>query len=164
MKRLPANQAAFPRGASPTVRWFERSGLRARPLMGLLLYIAIGGITFVVDAGSFMLLLSGGVFRPIAASIAFAIGLGCHFSLNKYFNFRNFSRRTEAQVRTYLVVAGVCWLSTAIIIEILAGMVGVRPLVAKCAAVGFNIPLGFFGHKYLTFSEGIRAALPARRR
>jgi len=38
-------------------------------------------------------------------------------------------------------------------------MLGMTPLVGKLIAVAVNIPLGFLGHRYLTFGTGIKGAL-----
>lgn len=126
-------------------------------------YIAIGGISFVVDVGLFLVLLALGLFRPLATSISFLSALTCHFLLNKYLNFRNFERAIKAQIRTYLIVAGFSMLLTVVIIEVLVGIFNAAPFIAKPVAIAVNIPVGYFGHKYLTFSKGIRRALKSIR-
>jgi len=121
------------------------------------LYLFIGGITFCVDMGTFLVLIYlFNLLRPLSSSIAFLLGLACHFSLNKYFNFKSFERVIYQQLRTYIFVVGINLLVTVIVIEILCGLLNILPFYAKCGAVAVNIPIGFLGHKYLTFSEGTR--------
>ena len=121
------------------------------------LYLFIGGITFCVDMGSFLVFIYlFKLLRPLSSSIAFLLGLACHFSLNKYFNFKSFERVIYQQLRTYIFVVGINLLVTVIVIEILCELLNILPFYAKCAAVAVNIPIGFLGHKYLTFGEGTR--------
>ena len=121
------------------------------------LYLFIGGITFCVDMGSFLVLIYlFELLRPLSSSIAFLLGLACHFSLNKYFNFKSFERVIYQQLRTYIFVVGINLLITVIVIEISCELLNIPPFYAKCAAVAVNIPIGFLGHKYLTFGEGTR--------
>lgn len=122
-------------------------------------YLLVGGLVFLADTSSFMGLLSLGIYRPLASSSAFIIGICCHFLLNRQFSFKNFGRRMRHQIRTYLIVSGICLLSTVGIIELLSGMFRITPLAAKMVAVVVNLPLGYLGHKHLTFGKGIRGTL-----
>ena len=36
---------------------------------------------------------------------------------------------------------------------------GAPPLLGKFVSIAFNVPIGFFGHRYLTFGRGISATL-----
>lgn len=121
----------------------------------LLRYLAIGGIVFVIDVGSFRLLIVAGVFLAIATTLSFTLAVCVHFTLNKYLNFRVHDRSVQAQASTYVVVAAVAWLVTLAIVEIGVRLGGLPPLASKLVAVAVNIPVGFFGHRYLTFGPGI---------
>ncbi len=121
------------------------------------LYVFLGGITFCVDMGSFLALIYlFKMIRPLSAIIAFLLGLVCHFSLNKYFNFKSFERLIYQQARTYVFVVAINLLVTVVVIEILCEFFHIPPFFAKCGAVAVNAPIGFLGHKYLTFGEGAR--------
>jgi putative flippase GtrA len=121
------------------------------------LYVLIGAITFCVDMGGFLTFIYVfKIYRPLSASMAFLLGLVCHFSLNRYINFKSFERLIHQQARTYIFVVVINLSVTVIVIEILCGFFHVPPFFAKCAAVAVNVPISFLGHKYLTFGKGTR--------
>jgi putative flippase GtrA len=122
-------------------------------------YLLIGGIVFVVDVGAFQLFLLTHLYVPLATTLSYGLAVVAHFTLNKFFNFKNFERSTLRQFRTYLLVVAVCWLITMLVIQIGINQLGLTPLQAKLIAVIVNIPIGFICHKYLTFGTGVRTKL-----
>jgi putative flippase GtrA len=119
-------------------------------------YASIGGFVQVVDIGLFRALVSARAVPEIAATVAGAIAMVVHFSLNKYVNFRNHDRPVYRQAGTYLAVGLVWWIVTLAIIATLTRIFGVPPLYAKLVAVAVNFPVGYVAHRYLTFGQGIR--------
>jgi putative flippase GtrA len=121
-------------------------------------YLSIGTFTFCVDVGSFALMLHARWPLTLVAALSYALGTVTHFTLNKYANFRAHDRPVRNQLVTYAIVVGTCG---AITIAIVDGgtLLGLPPLVAKVIAVAVNVPIGFLGHRYLTFGRGIFAAL-----
>jgi putative flippase GtrA len=117
-------------------------------------YLTIGGIVFCIDVGSFAGFLRLGIPLLVTTTIAYVLGITSHFTLNKYVNFRAHDRPVHSQAVTYAVVAFVCWLTTLGIVKG-AVLLGVPPLGGKLLAIAFNLPLGFFGHRHLTFGRGI---------
>jgi putative flippase GtrA len=122
-------------------------------------YLLIGGFVFCLDVGSFQALLKAALFRPLATTASFLIAISAHFTLNRFFNFRRFERSALAQARTYSVVAGVSLLLSIVIVEAGVRLLGLPPIVAKIIAVAVNVPVGFLGHRYLTFGAGIGVAV-----
>jgi putative flippase GtrA len=121
-------------------------------------YLTIGGFVFVIDIGSFAGFLRLGWPLMLVATVAYGLGICTHFTLNKYVNFRAHDRPLQHQAATYGMVAFLCWLTTLGIIKLAVGF-GVPPLAGKLIAVGANLPLGFLGHRYLTFGRGISATV-----
>lgn len=121
-------------------------------------YASIGGFVTCLDFGSFTLLLRAG--WPLLAVItgSWAIAVAAHFSLNKYVNFRAHDRPTHHQLVTYGIVAFTTWLTTTAIVKGAVAL-GASPLAGKAIAIVFNVPLGFFGHRHLTFGRGIVATV-----
>jgi putative flippase GtrA len=119
-------------------------------------YATIGGFVTCIDVGSFALFLHAG--WPLLAVITASWGLALvtHFSLNKYVNFRVHDRPTHHQAATYAVVAGTTWFTTTAIVKAAVAL-GAPPLLGKVVAIAFNVPIGFFGHRHLTFGRGIAA-------
>ena len=121
-------------------------------------YGSIGGFVTCIDVGSFVLFLRAG--WPLLAVITASLGLSlvAHFFLNKYVNFRAHDRPAHHQAVTYAIVAGTTWLTTTAIVKGAVAF-GAPPLLGKFLAIAFNVPIGFFGHRHLTFGRGIGATL-----
>jgi putative flippase GtrA len=117
-------------------------------------YATIGGIVLCIDVGTFAGLLRAGVALLLTTSIAYGLGIATHFTLNKYVNFRAHDRPVHSQAITYGIVAFICWLTTLGIVRSAVAL-GLPPLGGKLLAIAFNLPLGFLGHRYLTFGRGI---------
>lgn len=124
----------------------------------LALYAAIGSFVFVLDTGSFQLLMNAHVTLAVAATFAYVFGVCAHFTLNRTLNFRNFERSLQGQLSTYLVIVACCYCISLGVIEAGFRLLHLTPLAAKVLSVAVNIPIGYVGHRYLTFSGGIRAA------
>jgi putative flippase GtrA len=119
-------------------------------------YATIGGFVTCIDLGSFALFLRAGWPLLAVITASWAIAIVTHFSLNKYVNFRAHDRPTHHQAVTYAVVAGTTWFTTAAIVKGAVAL-GAPALLGKVVAVAFNVPIGFFGHRHLTFGRGIAA-------
>ena len=122
-------------------------------------YVAIGAFVFCVDVGTFQAFFRAGLILPVATSLSFGIAISAHFTLNRFLNFRNFERTITQQFGTYVIVAGV-----ALLIQnaaVLGGVhyLGLPPVLAKVFGIALNFPIGFFGHRYLTFGRGIAATI-----
>lgn len=121
-------------------------------------YASIGGFVTCIDVGSFVLFLRAGWPLLAVITASWGIALVTHFSLNKYVNFRAHDRPTHHQAATYALVAGTTWLTTTAIVKSAVAF-GAPPLLGKFVSIAFNVPIGFFGHRYLTFGRGISATL-----
>ena len=124
----------------------------------------IGGLAASADVATFQVLLWQGMFRPLATTVGFSIAVCIHFTLNKIWTFKSYQRPVAHQFRTYAVVMAVALLVTQIVIEGLVRGFHVQPIVAKLVAIVVQIPISFFGHRYLTFGVGLSATLRAYRR
>jgi putative flippase GtrA len=130
-----------------------------RTTMGLFgRYVAIGAAVFLVDVGTFQFLLGRGWNSVASVALSYAAGAVAHFLLNKYQNFRNFDRSGRRQVGTYIVLISLQWLLTIAIVSACAQF-GIAPIVARMTAILVNLPVGFVAHRYLTFGQGIGAAV-----
>jgi putative flippase GtrA len=128
-------------------------------------YLLIGGFVFIIDFKLYMALWNSYHILWLALAISQTVAFLIHFSLNRFLNFRSFDRSAREQFGTYLVVAAFCILVSqavgyAWLAVFGAGTHSIK--LAKCAAVGVNIPIGFIGHKKLTFGGGL--GVLARRR
>jgi putative flippase GtrA len=119
-------------------------------------YLIIGSTVFLIDVGSFQLLVREHTLLVVAVVISYVLGISTHFALNRYWNFRVFERSMARQARTYLVIALAQLPITIAIVEAGVHYAKLPPLEAKVLAVLINVPLSFVAHKYLTFGAGIR--------
>jgi putative flippase GtrA len=95
----------------------------------------------------------------VAVIVSYVLGVGVHFSLNKYWNFRDVQRTFVQQARTYVFVAAGQLITTLAIVEAGVHLARLSPLEAKILAVFINVPLFFLAHKHMTFGPGIRSTL-----
>lgn len=124
-------------------------------------YMVIGGFVFAIDYSLYKYLLFE-LHTALweAVTVSQTVALLIHFTLNKFLNFRAHDRSARDQFGTYLIVAGFCILVSQVVVYGWVALFGNSDLMlklAKCAAVGVNIPIGFLGHKKLTFGGGLRA-------
>jgi putative flippase GtrA len=124
----------------------------------LVRYLTIGGIASLMDLALLWAFLRAGIHLATAVTLAYAIPAVLHFSLNKFANFRIHTRETHRQALTYVAVTILCWLATIAIVEMGVVIFRLPPLVSKLFAIVINAPLGFLGHRYLTFGHGFGAA------
>lgn len=143
--------------SSPQPKLEAASRLDANTVRHFVVYLIIGAVVFVIDAGSFQLLVLARLVLPAAATASYLAGVLVHFTLNRWLNFRNFERGLHAQARTYAAIVFFQYLLTLAIIEGGVHLVNLSPLAAKIIAVAVNIPIGFIAHRYVTFAGGIVA-------
>ena len=138
-----------------------------RTLYFFLRYIAIGGVVFCVQVGSFKFMLEAVNLAPAlprasyllgAGTLSYGLALLCHFSLNRILNFRNFERSPLQQAQTYGVIVFFQWLLTLAVIQ-LGTACGLNPVYAVIASIAINLPIGFLSHRHLTFGPGILATV-----
>jgi putative flippase GtrA len=128
----------------------------------LLRYLAIGGFVFCLNYAALRALLHAHMSAWLASGVAFLVSLVAHFTLNRFLNFRNFQRTVVQQAGTYSAVAALCGVVQITVVP-LALKFGLSQLFALAIAVGLNVPIGFLGHRYLTFGHGIAGTIKRMR-
>lgn len=121
-------------------------------------YAVIGGFVTCIDFGTFALALRAGWPLLGVITISWAFAVTTHFLLNKFVNFRAHDRPTHHQLVTYGAVAFTTWLTTTAIVKGAVAF-GAPPLLGKVFSIAVNVPIGFLGHRYLTFGRGIVATV-----
>jgi putative flippase GtrA len=140
--------------------WFDRNRHANMTFLG---YAATGGLTQLIDLGSFATFVRLHLPVEIATTVAICIATATHFCLNKYVNFKNHERPVAQQFGTYLTVGAASLLLSVAIVSVLTRVLHVPPIVAKITATAINFPFNFLCHKYLTFAGGIRSFFALRR-
>jgi len=122
-------------------------------------YVLIGFLTLLTDY--LLLIFSVEILRLnviLAASISYVVSLLVHFNLNKYWNFKSFSRSYQRQIRTYLIASGFFYLINIAIIQS-ATILHFNYIVGKIIATGVLVSMTFMFNRYVTFRRGIRETL-----
>lgn len=124
-------------------------------------YYAVGALALGIDVTLFRGLIGASVPPVGAAALSYALAAGAHFLINRTWSFKAFDRSALSQARTYTAVLFVAWITTIAVVGFGTGVLHLSPLVSKALAIVVTLPMGFLGHRYLTFGAGVRAALRA---
>jgi putative flippase GtrA len=100
----------------------------------LVRFCVVGGTVAAVDFGTVWLLSH--ILQPLVAiSIAYFVGVTCHFLLNKFWVFQ--CRRSDygRQLMQYFTVVLSSWLTTVVIVHLCLSTITQNILIAKLFAV-----------------------------
>jgi putative flippase GtrA len=99
-------------------------------------YLCAGVTAFVVEFGSFLLLLHLGLHTIAANSISFILGLLTSFTINRIWTFsgKTYAKRMHHQLARYVTLALINLLLTNLIVQGLIHF-NVSPSAAKIAAM-----------------------------
>lgn len=122
-------------------------------------YYCVGALALGIDVLLFQGLIRASVSPVGAAAVSYAIAAGVHFFINRTWSFKAFDRSAISQARTYGFVLFVAWITTIGVVGLGTGVFHLTPIVSKAVAIIVTLPMGFLGHRYLTFGGGLRAAL-----
>ena len=115
-------------------------------------YVIFAGIATLVDLSLLYSLTEfGNVWYFHSAIIGYSAGMIVNYVLNKYFNFKNYSKRIVSQFGIFTAVAMVGLGLNQLIIYLLVEFADVWYMAAKIIAIGIVMFWSFFGHKQLTF-------------
>ncbi|NEV63257.1 GtrA family protein [Thiorhodococcus minor] len=146
----------------------------------LVLFIVFSGSAAIANLTTGYVLysvlgLSQGWHYALSVALAFLVGMGVSFSLNRRYTFRRAGRRLHDELRTFLIVSLVGLVLTvavsselrdSLLPALLArlpsgaslGQINIEVL-AHVGAVGIVAGYSFLAHKFLSFGHGIRQAL-----
>ncbi len=115
-------------------------------------YVVFAGIATLVDLGLLYLLTEFlDVWYFYSAAIAYLCGMLTNFSLNKYLNFRNKSKKIIPQFGLFAIVALVGLGLNQLILYLLVEFAAIQYMAAKIIAIFIVMFWSFLGHKKLTF-------------
>jgi putative flippase GtrA len=136
----------------------ETGKFRISPVQ-VVVYYAFSVCAMALDFTGLALLIRLGIAAPVAAGTSFLSGAAFHFSANRWLNFKAFHRAAAVQARTYFAIVGVAWVMTVLTIYVVHDRLGQPWLAAKVLATAITLPIGFLGHRFLTFNAGMRAGI-----
>ena len=118
----------------------------------LLLYMIFGGIATIIDWGSFALThYSLGWHYSLSVLLSFSLGSITNFTLNKYLNFKNKSKRILLQSAIYLSIAMLVLIITLCFMAIFIDILNLPVMIARIITTAIVLFYNFLGHKYITF-------------
>lgn len=129
-------------------------------------YVAVSGCALCVDFSIYWALLSVAKYAFIAAAGGYVCGVLAHYLLSSRIVFaKRFNKRgvvEEAPTVVKFFAAGASGLVvTAIVVGVLADVMGVNPLLAKVAAAGCSFTVVFLSLRFFVFNHPQQNAAPA---
>jgi putative flippase GtrA len=126
--------------------------LRNQSVNLFLAYIVFAGFATLVDFGLlFSLTEFFNLWYFYSAAVSYLAGMITNYTLNKYLNFRNRSKRLIPQFGLFAAVASVGLILNQIILYALVEFAGLWYILAKFIAVFIVLLWSFYGHKRFTF-------------
>lgn len=145
-------------------RLLHRHALLVRELVG---YVAVSGTALCVDFSIYWVLLGVTPYAFVAAAGGYVLGVMTHYALSSRIVFRHrFDKRgvvAEAPTVAKFFAAGLAGLTvTAIIVGIVADVMGGHPLLAKVMAAGCSFLTVFTILRLLVFAGAPSGSAGAR--
>ncbi|MBU0906599.1 MAG: GtrA family protein [Nanoarchaeota archaeon] len=113
----------------------------------------LAGIATIVDLGLlFFLTEFVKIWYFYSAMISYFAGMITNYSLNKYLNFKNKSKRVALQFTMFMFVALIGLALNQIILLVLVGRWGLWYIFAKAISIFVVMFWSFFGHRKITFN------------
>ena len=120
-------------------------------------YYCVGATALFIDVCVFQTLVLLGFVPVGAAALSYGVAGTVHFLSNRIWTFKALHRTPTAQLPTYAGVVIAAWAVTVVVVGACTANLHFSPLAAKFTAIAATVPMGFFGHKYLTFGIGLRS-------
>jgi len=116
------------------------------------LYVVFAGLATIVDIGLLYFLTEKvGLWYIYSAAFSYSAGMVTNYSLNKYLNFRNRSRRIVPQFGLFATVAVVGLGLNQALLYAMVTYLDMWYMHAKLVSVMLVTIWSFYGHKELTF-------------
>ncbi len=116
-------------------------------------YVVAGGMTALIELGSFSLLIALGWWYVLANVVAFSLAVLFGFFVQKYFTFRNQQKQHSRQAAKFLVIIGIGFILTNLYLWMFIDLLNWPPFVAKCVQLILVMFSNYAGQKWFTFRE-----------
>jgi putative flippase GtrA len=115
-------------------------------------YIICAGIATIFDFGLLYILTEFIKIHYISsATISYMLGMATNFILNKYFNFKNKSKKILKQSLLFLLIALIGLGLNNLILWYLVEFIELWYMTAKAISICIVMLWSFYGHKKITF-------------
>lgn len=116
-------------------------------------YYCMSAIAVIIDVGLFQSMVLFGITAVAAAACSYAVAGVVHFITSRIWTFQAFHSSTAMQLPAYVAVVCTAWVATVLTVALFTNGFHVSPLAAKFIAMAAVLPIGYFGHKYVTFGR-----------
>jgi len=129
-------------------------------------YVAVSGCALIVDVSIYWLLLKVAHYAFVAAAGGYVFGVLAHYMMSSRIIFRHrFDKRgvvEEAPTLAKFFAAGATGLLvTAVVVGVLADLMGFHPMLAKIAAAGCSFIVVFLSLRLFVFNQPVKSLEPA---
>lgn len=116
-------------------------------------YVFVGGLAFLVDSGSMLLMVRLGMNEYVAVAIAFLLGLIANYILSKVFVFQEQSAKTNAvgEFVAYAVIGVIGLGLTELLMALMLEVIGLPILLAKIIAAAIVLLWNFIARKIVLY-------------
>jgi len=115
-------------------------------------YITCAGAATLIDLSLLYCLTElAGLWYLHSAAISYTAGMFTNYTLNKYLNFRNKSRRILPQFALFVSVALVGLILNQAVLYLLVRYASLWYMLAKIITTCIVVTWSFYGHRRLTF-------------
>src|SRR5258708_15373515 len=121
--------------------------------MQFLLYLIVGGLSFFVDIGIFVLLLMAEMSVIPASIVSFIAATGANYVLSTVLAFQGGRFRRQIELVRFLVVVLVGLALNTGLVWLFVYPLGVDPTLAKILAVPIVLVWNYLGRRLLVFHD-----------
>jgi putative flippase GtrA len=121
--------------------------------MQFLLYLIVGGLSFFVDIGIFVLLRMAEMSVIPASIVSFIAATGANYALSTVLAFQGGRFRRHIELVRFLVVVLVGLALNTGLVWVFAYPLGVDPTLAKIIAVPIVLVWNYLGRRLLVFHD-----------
>ncbi len=130
--------------------------------MQFLLYLVVGGLSFCVDIGAFVLLQSADVPVIPASITSFVAATGANYALSTTLAFQSGRFRRHIELVRFLGVVLVGLVLNTALVWLFVYPLGVQPVLAKIVVVPIVLVWNYLGRRLLVFHDRLPLPIAAR--
>jgi putative flippase GtrA len=121
-------------------------------------FTVVGFLVFGVYVGCFHFFYRVmGLDYKLAVSLAYVIGVACHFLLHRFFTFGAAEQDLVHHTWKYLLMLGLNYAVSLGVVWIVVEVVKISPYFGLVASTGITAGISFFMMKHFVFDEGSAA-------
>jgi putative flippase GtrA len=147
-------KAAEKTASRPLVAPIDRALLR-RETRHAVKYGIVGVSNVAIDFAVYALLVSIGVWYPVAKVLSFVVATVNGYTFNRVWTFRAGAHRAVVLTK-YVTVQVSCLGGNLVLLVILVEVVGLDQIIAQAIALPFIALAGFIGQRLWTFGDAFR--------